>query len=131
MRLLNGSRNAPDANSNWILSGKEYVGKTQLAAPLAGGPNADSNFRGATLGCDPCRVDGRELIEAPDLAPSSDVDATRPALERVRGSDTMLLIARGTEPDVDLADPKPLAAGRLGARVVTFRDRLARVEVEI
>ena len=113
-----------------VLLGKENVGKTQLAASLAGVPSAASNFQGATVGCDSRRVDDWELIDTPGLLRSSDVETTRLALERLRGDDTVLLVAQGTELDVDLADLLPLAAGRLGALVVTFRDRLARAEVE-
>ena len=111
-----------------VLLGKENVGKTQLAASLAGAPSAASNFRGATVGCDSYRVDDWELIDTPGLLRSSDVETTRLALERLRGDDTVLLVAQGTELDVDLADLLPLAAGRLGALVVTFRDRLARLQ---
>ena len=113
-----------------VLLGKENVGKTQLAASLAGAPSAASNFRGATVGCDSYRVDDWELIDTPGLLRSSDVQTTRLALERLRGDDTVLLVAQGTELDADLADLLPLAAGRLGALVVTRRDRLARVEME-
>ena len=113
-----------------VLLGKGNVGKTQLAASLAGASNAASNFRGANVGCDSYRVDDWELIDTPGLLRSSDVETTRLALERLRGDDTVLLVAQGTELDADLADLLPLAAGRLGALVVTHRDRLARPEVE-
>ena len=113
-----------------VLLGKENVGKTELAASLAGAPSAASNFRGATVGCASYRVDDWELIDTPGLLGSSDVETTRLALERLRGDDTVLLVAQGTELDADLADLLPLAAGRLGALVVTLRDRLARLEVE-
>ncbi len=113
-----------------VLLGKENVGKTQLAASLAGASSAASNFRGANVGCDSYRVDDWELIDTPGLLRSSDVETTRLALERLRGDDTVLLVAQGTELDADLADLLPLAAGRFGALVVTHRDRLARLEVE-
>ena len=113
-----------------VLLGKENVGKTQLAASLAGASSAASNFRGANVGGDSYRVDDWELIDTPGLLRSSDVETTRLALERLRGDDTVLLVAQGTELDADLADLLPLAAGRLGALVVTHRDRLARLEVE-
>ena len=113
-----------------VLFGKENVGKTQLTASLAGAPIAASNFRGATVGCDFYRVDDWELIDTPGLQRSSDVETTRLALERLRGDDTVLLVAQATTLDADLADLLPLAAGRLGALVVTVRDRLARLEVE-
>ena len=67
-----------------VLLGKENVGKTQLAASLAGAPSAASNFRGATVGCDSYRVDDWELIDTPGLLRSSDVETTRLALERLR-----------------------------------------------
>ncbi|MYA12445.1 MAG: ferrous iron transporter B [Gemmatimonadetes bacterium] len=113
-----------------VLLGKENVGKTQLAASLSGASSAASNFRGANVGCDSYRVDDWELIDTPGLLRSSDVETTRLALERLRGDDTVLLVAQGTELDEDLADLLPLAAGRLGALVVTHRDRLARLKVE-
>ena len=50
-----------------VLLGKESVGKTQLAASLAGAPSAASNFRGATVGCDSYRVDDWELIDTPGI----------------------------------------------------------------
>ena len=113
-----------------VLLGKGNVGKTQLAASLAGASSAASNFRGTDVSCDSYRVDDWELIDTPGLLRSSDVETTRVALERLRGDDTVLLVAQGTELDADLADLLPLAAGRLGALVVTHRDRLARLEVE-
>jgi len=113
-----------------VLLGKENVGKTQLAASLAGAPSAASNFRGATVGCESYRFGDWELIDTPGLLRSSDVETTRLALERLRGDDPILLVAQGTELDADLADLLPLAAGRRGALAVTFRDRLARREAE-
>ena len=113
-----------------VLFGKENVGKTQLAASLGSAPLTAPNFRGATVGCDSYRVDDWELIDTPGLLRSSDVETTRRALERLRGDHTVLLVAQGTALDADLADLLPLAAGRLGALVVTLRDRLARQEVE-
>ncbi len=120
----------PTPSRTVVLFGKENVGKTQLAASLAGAPIAASNFRGATVGCDSYRLDDWELIDTPGLLRSSDVDTTQLALERMRGDDTVLLVAQGTALDADLADLLPLAAGRPGALVVTLRDRLARQEVE-
>ncbi len=113
-----------------VLLGKENVGKTELAASLAGAPSAASTFRGTDAGCDSYRVDNWELIDTPGLLRSSDVETTRLAMERLRGDDAVLVVAQGTELDADLADLLPLAAGRLGALVVTLRDRLARLEVE-
>ncbi len=120
----------PTPSRTVVLFGKENVGKTQLAASLAGAPIAASNFRGATVGCDSYRLDDWELIDTPGLLRSSDVDTTQLALERMRGDDTVLLVAQGTALDADLADLLPLAAGRPGALVVTLRDRLSRQEVE-
>ena len=113
-----------------VLLGKKHVGKKQLASSFAGAPDAASNFRGSTVGCDSFRVGDWELIDTPGRLRSSDVETTRLALERLGGDDTVLLVAQGTELDADLADLLPLAAGRLGALVVTIRDRLARVKVE-
>ena len=120
----------PAPSRTVVLFGKENVGKTQLAASLAGAPITASNFRGATVGCDSYRLDDWELIDTPGLLRSSDVETTQLALERLRGDDTVLLVAQGTALDADLADLLPLAAGRPGALVVTLRDRLARQEVE-
>ena len=113
-----------------VLFGKENVGKTQLAASLAGAPVAASNFRGATVNCDSYQVDDWELIDTPGLLRSSDIETTRLALERLHSDDTVLLVAQGTALDEDLADLLPLAAGRLGALAVTLRDRLDGSEVE-
>ncbi len=120
----------PTPSRTVVLFGKENVGKTQLAASLAGAPITASNFRGATVGCDSYRLDDWELIDTPGLLRSSDVETTQLALERLSGDDTVLLVAQGTALDADLADLLPLAAGRPGALVVTLRDRLARQEVE-
>jgi len=111
-----------------VLLGKENVGKTQLAASLAGAPSAASNFRGATVGCESYRFNDWELIDTPGLLRSSDVETARLALERLEGGDPVLLVAQGTDLDADLGDLLPLAAGRFGALVVTFRDRLARLD---
>ena len=113
-----------------VLLGRKNVGKTQLAASLAGVPGAAPNVRGATVGSDSRRVDDWELIDTPGLPRGSDVETARLALDRLGGDHTVLLVAQGTELDADLADLLPLAAGRPGALVVTFRDRLPRVEVE-
>ncbi len=113
-----------------VLLGKENAGKTQLAAALAGTPGAAANCQGATAGCDSYRVGNWELIDTPGLLPSSAGEPTRPVAERLRDGEAVLLVARGTELDADLADLLPLAAERRGALVVTLRDRLARREAE-
>ena len=94
------------------------------------------NFRGATVTCDSYRCDdpelggGWELIDTPGLLRSSDVETTRLILDRLRGEEPILLVAPGVDLDADLADLLPLAAGRLGALAVTFRDRLFPAEAE-
>ena len=113
-----------------VLLGKQGAGKTELAASLAGASSAASNFPRTTSGCDSYRVGDWELVDTPGLLPGSDVETTRLAMERLRGDDAVLLVVQGTELDADLADLLPLAAGRLGAVVVTRRDRLDRPEVE-
>ncbi len=107
-----------------ILIGRENVGKTQLAASLAGVSGEASNFRGATVACESYRCEGWELVDTPGLLRRSDAETTELALARLAGDEPVLLVAQATSLDADLAELLPLTAGRAGALAVTFRDRL-------
>ncbi len=85
--------------SSIVLAGFESAGKTALFRRLTGGATGQEvNFRGATVSCRSfhsaeCQC---EIVDTPGMRLKADTVTTRLALEKIRGSDTILLVVRGT-----------------------------------
>jgi len=107
-----------------VLIGKESVGKSQLVASLTGSPAHVANFRGSTVTCEIYGDNGREFVDTPGILRRSDNETTRAALARLSQSDTVLLVAKATHLDDDLADLLPLVAGKRGAIALTYWDKM-------
>ena len=82
-----------------VLAGFESAGKTALFRRLTGEATGhEANFRGATVSCRSCHSAECqcEIVDTPGMRLKADSVTTRLALERIRGSDTVLLVVRGT-----------------------------------
>jgi ferrous iron transport protein B len=108
-----------------VVIGKESTGKSQLLASLTGSTSRAANFNGSTVSCEIYRHRDVLLVDTPGIHRTSDSQTTRLALEQLEAHDTVLLVAQATHLDDDLTELLPLAAGRRGAVVVTFWDKLA------
>ncbi len=120
--------------SSVVLIGFESAGKTALFRGLTGEAAGDeTNFRGSTVMCRKGRLMGSNLdvVDTPGIRARSDSETTRMALEAARDSDTILLVARGTDIESEvtglLGEATP--EGHRTALAVTFADK-APAEVE-
>ncbi len=107
-----------------VVIGKESAGKSQLVAALTGRSPRSSNFRGSTLACETYEGPTHTFIDTPGIVRQSDSQTTALALARLADGERVLLVVQATHLDDDLADLLPLAAGKQGAIVVTFWDKV-------
>lgn len=107
-----------------VVVGRESVGKSQLITSLTGVSAGESNFRGSTVRVGRYRKGGREFVDTPGIVRRSDTETTRLALRAIDDEDLVLLVIQATQPDEDLRDLLPLVAGRRGAIVITFWDKV-------
>jgi len=108
-----------------LLVGKESVGKTQLAASLAGVTSRSENYHGSTVECESYATDEFEYVDSPGIVRDSDAETTRLAVEALEQHDQVLLVAQATHLDQDLDDLLPLVRGKRGVVVVTYWDKVA------
>ena len=97
-----------------VLIGKESTGKSALAAALTGQSPTSTNIRGSTITCDRYQAGDQLLIDTPGILFRSDTATTRTALAQLQSHNGVVLIAKGTHIDEDLADLLPV--GRWEAR---------------
>lgn len=107
-----------------VVIGKEGAGKSQLIQSIAGQRTYSANFRGTTLSCESYRQGRFIFVDTPGILIGSDSVTTRLALTRLRATEAVLLVVRGTHIDADLADLLPLACAKRGVVVVTFWDKV-------
>lgn len=109
-----------------LVVGKESVGKSQLVSTLTGRSAGETNFRGSTVIVERYRSSdvGTEYIDTPGILRRSDTETTRLALAAIEENDVILLVVQATSLDQDLADMLPLVAGKRGAVVVTYWDKV-------
>jgi Fe2+ transport system protein B len=112
------------AQRSIVIIGKENTGKSQLTASLTGKSAYSTNFRGSTIACETYTGDGVIFVDTPGILYRSDTATTRSALEQLQAHDTVLLVVKATHIDEDLADLLPLVAGKRGAVVITFWDKV-------
>lgn len=115
---------APTGIQTVLVVGRESVGKSQLVSTLTGRAAGEANFRGSTVVVQRYRSGGTEYIDTPGILRSSDTETTRLALAALTEHDTVLLVVQATSIDQDLQDMLPLIAGKRGAVVVTFWDKV-------
>jgi ferrous iron transport protein B len=104
--------------------GKESVGKSRLIHSLTGKYAYSANFQGTTVACDCYDCGGQTFVDTPGIFRDSDKLVTGEILQKIKESDTVLLVAQATHLTEDLRDLLPLAAGKKGAVAVTFRDKI-------
>jgi len=107
-----------------VVVGKESVGKSQLISSLTGRSAGETNFRGSTVTVERYRVENTIFIDTPGILRKSDTETTRLALSTLDEHDNILLVVQATDLDQDLSDLLPLVAGKRGAVVVTYWDKV-------
>ncbi len=111
-----------------LIVGKESVGKSQLVSSLTGRAAGETNFRGSTVVVERYRLGETEYVDTPGILRSSDTETTRLALNELDAHDVVLLVVQATSLDQDLADMLPLVAGKRGAVIVTYWDKVQQGE---
>lgn len=111
-----------------VLAGFESAGKTALFRRLTREASGqEANFRGSTIACRSCHsAECRcEIVDTPGMRLRADTETTRLALERVHGSDTLLLVVRGTnlQQEIESLLPQTQATDKRIAIAVTFADK--------
>lgn len=119
----------PDATSrksvrDFVIVGRENVGKSELAAALTRSLPRGGNFVGSTIECETYRIGDRRFVDTPGIFRDSDADATRRALAELAAAEAVVLVVSATSFDEDLAEMLPSVAGKPGLAVVTGRDRV-------
>ncbi|MEM6260616.1 MAG: nucleoside recognition domain-containing protein [Planctomycetota bacterium] len=115
---------APRKTRTVLVVGKESVGKSQLVSSLTGRSAGEANFRGSTVVVERYKSGGTEYIDTPGILRSSDTETTRLALDALDSEEFVLLVVQATSLDQDLSDMLPLVAGKRGAVVVTYWDKV-------
>jgi ferrous iron transport protein B len=115
-----------------VLVGLDNSGKSSLFREWAGHSTGTLlPFKNAGVLCRRalCRGLSCELIEAPDIRLIGDHAATLNVLHQLDEEDTVLLVVRGTDADLDAARLMDLVreelSGRRVAMVVTYKDKCA------
>ena len=113
-----------------VLAGLESSGKSSIFRGLTRGMIGDeSNFRGSTVMVRKCYLPecGCNLLDTPGIRIQADSKTTRLAVEQIDSSDTVLLVARGTHVQSELAvifqELKQNLANKRVAIAVTFEDK--------
>lgn len=105
--------------------GKESVGKSQLVAALCGRRSMAVNLAGSTLECQRYQTaGGTAFIDTPGIQVAGDADTTRRALATLAAHSRIVVVAKATHLDEDLADLLPLVQGKRAVVVATFWDKV-------
>ncbi|MEM9347231.1 MAG: nucleoside recognition domain-containing protein [Planctomycetota bacterium] len=115
---------SPSETRTVLVVGKESVGKSQLVSSLTGRSAGEANFRGSTVVVERYTSGDTEYIDTPGILRSSDTETTRLALDALEADEFVLLVVQATSLDQDLSDMLPLVAGKRGAVVVTYWDKV-------
>lgn len=115
---------APSETHTILVVGKESVGKSQLVSSLTGRSAGEANFRGSTVMVERYCCGNTDYIDTPGILRSSDTETTRLALSALAANEVVLLVVQATSLDQDLSDMLPLVAGKQGAVVVTYWDKV-------
>ncbi len=109
-----------------VVFGLESAGKSTVVAGIAECGAVASNFRGTTVACERYESPRGTWIDTPGLLFSGETEAARLAVDALDDGDAALLVVRATHLDDELDRLLPLVAGRAGAVVVTFWDKVQR-----
>src|SRR5882757_800389 len=107
-----------------VVIGKESAGKSQLISSLTGRRAYSSNFRGTTVSCEVFQGERNEFVDTPGVLLTSDTITTALALQKLKESETVLLVLKATQLKEDLKEMLPLIRGKRVAGVVTFWDKI-------
>lgn len=107
-----------------VVFGLESAGKSTAVAGIAECGAVASNFRGTTVACERYESARGTWIDTPGLLFSGETEAARLAVDALDDGDAALLVVRATHLDDELDRLLPLVAGRAGAVVVTFWDKV-------
>ena len=111
-------------NLQFIVIGKEGVGKSQLISSLTGKNAESSNLKGSTVSMESYHNGRFTFVDTPGIVFDSDSETTKIAISSMRKSDSILLVARATSIDEDLEYLFPLVKNKKGAIIITNWDRV-------
>ncbi|MBQ4852183.1 nucleoside recognition domain-containing protein [Pseudoalteromonas sp. MMG012] len=111
-------------DSNWLLIGKESVGKTAFIESLVGKKSTSSNLQGSSLFCQSYDWNAQTIIDTPGIQTRMDSVITSQVLKRLHTSKQVILMVKSTDLLSDLTDLWPLIQGRVGIIVVTYWDKV-------
>lgn len=111
-------------NCNCVVCGGESVGKTQLLASLTGKLPLPENFRGSTIACETYRDGEIDWTDTPGILRESETAASKSAMNKISGSDRVMLVARADRAAEELSAILPSIAGKPGFVALTFNDRV-------
>ena len=109
------------------------MGKTQLLASLTGKLPLPENFRGSTITCETYRDGEIDWTDTPGILRESETAASRSAMDKISGSDRVMLVARADRAAEEIPALLPSIAGKPGFITLTFNDRVKpenRVQTE-
>ncbi len=108
----------------FVVIGKEGVGKSELISSLTGKDAESSNLKGSTVSRESYNNGRFTFVDTPGIIFDSDSETTKIAISSMKGDDTILLVARATSIDEDLEYFFPLIKNKKGAIIITNWDRV-------
>lgn len=108
--------------NNWLLIGKESVGKTALTENLVGKKSNRSNFQGSSLFCQEYSWNGQTITDTPGIQTKMDSVVTSQVLSRLKVSEHIILTVKASDLASDLSDLWHLVQGQSGIVILTHWD---------
>ena len=121
------SQNTPQ----FLVIGKEGVGKSQLISSLTEKYAESSNLIGSTVSQKFYKNDRFRFVDTPGIVFDSDSETTKISISSMRKNDSILLVARATNIDEDLEYFFPLIKNKKGVIVLTNWDRINSKNIAI
>ncbi|KZN39260.1 hypothetical protein N480_00095 [Pseudoalteromonas luteoviolacea S2607] len=118
----------PKVKSQWLLIGKESVGKTALTENLMGKKSGSSNLQGSSLFCQEYTWNGQVITDTPGIQTRMDSVVTSQVLRRLKTSQHVILTLKSTELPDDLSDLWDMVQGRSGIVIITYWDKVKHRE---
>lgn len=108
----------------FVVIGKEGVGKSELISSLTGKYAESSNLKGSTVSRESYNKGRFTFVDTPGIVFDSDSETTKIAISSMQGDDTLLVVARATNIDDDLEYLLPLIKDKRGVIIATNWDRV-------
>ena len=115
----------------FLVIGKEGVGKSQLISSLTGKDAESSNLKGSTVSRESYNNGRFTFVDTPGIVFDSDSETTKIAISSMRKNSSILLVARATNIDEDLEYLFPLVKNKKGVIILTNCDRVNSKNVAI